>query len=401
MVSFARRPIIKRLAKIVCVLVVVAIAVSAVAVHLIDPRALATSLAASFKADTGRELAFSAVDIRLLPRPALVVSQLRLGNAAWATPPWLADVERVSVEPDLLALLTGRLHARRIALSGVQTWLETDADGVGNWVIASAKGSAAGWIKAVEIDAIDLATIAIDYRQGRSGKTTALRIDSARIDDPLATQPIRLSAMATVAGQRVEASATLGNLALLLANTPDYPVDFACRCGAALIDARGRIDRPLAAGGLDLALHAEAPEIAELAALFGAKLPPLGALRGSARLTGTMSAPAFAQIDATLGEAATHRLTLRGEITDLRAASGVDLHLRAQTTGAALPGLPPGLPPLRLNARLRDDASGYRLDDLELDVADSRVSAALQLTRSGQRLRVRGQLSSPLIDQRR
>lgn len=89
---------------------------------------------------------------------------------------------------------------------------------------------------------------------------------------------------------------------------------------------------------------------------------------------------------ATLGEAATHRLALRGEIADLRAASGIDLRLRAQTTGVALPGLPPGLPPLRINARLRDGASGYRLDDLELDVADSRVrrlTAAQRAAASG------------------
>ena len=366
--------------------------------HLIDPRALATSLATSFKADTGRELTFSAVDIRLLPRPALLVSQLRLGNAVWATQPWLADIERVSVEPDLLALLTGRLHARRIALSGVQAWLETSADGVGNWVIRSAKSNAPEWLKTVEIDEITVQSMAIDYRQGRSGKTTALRIDSARIDDPLATQPIRLSAIATVAGQRVEASATLGSLTTLLGNTPDYPIDFACRCGAARIDAQGRITEPLGAGVLDLALNAEAPEVAELAALFGASVPQLGALRVTAQLTGTASAPALTQIDATLGEPATHRFTLNGAVADLRAARGIDLHLRAQTTGAALPGLPPGLPPLRINARLRDDAAGYRLDELELDVADSRVNAALQLTRSDQRLHVRGQLSSPLID---
>lgn len=88
--------------KIVCVLVVAAIAVSAIAiaVHLIDPRSLATSLAASFKANTGRELSFSAVDIRLLPRPALLVSQLRLGNAAWATQPWLADAVRKQIKAD-------------------------------------------------------------------------------------------------------------------------------------------------------------------------------------------------------------------------------------------------------------------------------------------------------------
>ena len=366
--------------------------------HFWDPRALAASLAASVEAKTGRTLAFSAIDLQLLPRPALVVSQLRLGNAAWATQPWLATVERVSVEPDLPALLAGRLRARRIALSGVQTWLETDADGVGNWVVGSAQDGAPEWLKAVEIDTIAAQSIAIDYRHGGSDQTTALRIDRARIDDALAARPLRLSAMATIAGQRVEASATLGSLATLVGNPPDYPIDLSCRCGGARLEARGRVAEPLGAGVLDLALNAEAPEVAELAALFGTGLPPLGALRGTAQLTGTASAPALARIDATLGEPATRRLTLSGTVADLRAARGIDLRLRVQTTGAALPGLPPGLPPLRIDTRLRDDAAGYRLEDLELDVADSHVSAALQLARVDQRLRVSGRLSSPLID---
>ena len=280
----------------------------------------------------------------------------------------------------------------------MHTWLETDADGVGNWVFGSAKDGAPEWLKAVEIDAIDLSTIAVDYRDGSSGKTTALRIDSARIDDPLATRPLRLSASATVAGQRVEVAATLGSLATLLDNSPTYPIDVACRCGAARVEARGHIAEPLGARALDVALHAEAPELAELAALFGASLPPLGALRGTAQLNGTASAPALARIEATLGDQATHQLTLSGEVADLRAATGVDLRLRAQTTGAALPGLLPGLPQLRIDTRLRDDAAGYRLDDLELDVAGNRVSATLQLAHVGERLRVSGRLSSPLID---
>lgn len=394
MVSLARRALIKRLAKIVCILLVGAIALGAVAAHFADPRSLATSLAASVKATSGRELAFSEVSVRLLPRPALLVSQLRLGNAAWATQPWLASVERLSIEPDLLALLAGRLHARRIALAGVHAWLETDAEGVGNWLIGSAKDGAPDWLKAVEIDAIELSSVALDYRQGRSGKTSSLRVDALRIDGPLAPKPLRIDAHATIDGQRVEVAATLGDLATLLGDAPAYPVDVACRCGAARIEARGGIDRSRGVLGLDLELHAEAPEIAELAALFGAKLPLLGALRGTARLTGTASAPALAQIDVTLGDQATHQFALSGAVADLRAAAGVDLRLRAQTSDAALPGLPP----LRLNARLRDDAAGYRLDELALDVADSKVSASLQLARVGQRLRVSGQLSSPLID---
>jgi len=387
---------------------VATLAASAIAIHFVDPRSLAQSLAASVKADTGRELAFSDVKIKLLPRPTLHVSQLRLGNAAWAAQPWLAQVDRLSVEVDPLALLAGRLHARQIELSGVSTWLETDADGVGNWLIgAKTRSSTPEWLKTIEIDEIALQAIALDYRQGSSGKTSSLRLDSLRIERPLAPQAIRIKASATVDAKRVEATATVGDLAALLANAPAYPVDFACRYGAARLDAHGSIDRPLGPGILNLALHVEAPELDEL---FGASAPPLGALRGTARLSGAPSAPSLSQIDIAIGGNAGPKISLRGQIANPRAASGVDLQLTAAATdwwlptlAAALPadltpGLPPGLPPFRLSTRLRDDASGYRFDDLELSVADSRVGASLQVGRVGQRLRVSGQLTSPLID---
>jgi len=390
------RQIIKRLAIIACVLVVATIAASAITVHFVDPRSLAQSFAATIKADTGRELAFSDVKIKLLPRPTLHVSQLRLGNAAWATQPWLVEVDRASVELDPLALLAGRLHARQIELSGVSAWLETDADGVGNWLIgAKTRSSTPEWLKTIEIDEIALQAIALDYRQGSSGETSSLRLDSLRIERPLAPQAIRIKASATVDTKRVEATATVGDLATLLANAPDYPVDFACRYGAARLDAYGSIDRPLGPGILNLALNVEAPEPDEL---FGASAPPLGALRGTARLTGAPSAPALAEIDIAIGGKAMPELTLRGKIANPRAASGVDLQLTAAAADWWLPESGAHLPPFRLSTRLRDDASGYRLDDFELSVADSRVAASLQVGRAGQRLRVSGQLSSPLID---
>ena len=59
----------KKLAVIAGVVLVAAIAALAIAVHLYDPRSLALSLAASVKADTGRELQFGDVKINVLPRP--------------------------------------------------------------------------------------------------------------------------------------------------------------------------------------------------------------------------------------------------------------------------------------------------------------------------------------------
>jgi uncharacterized protein involved in outer membrane biogenesis len=91
---------LKTLAVVAGVLLVAAFAATAIVIHYLDPRSLAESLAASVKADTGRELSFGAVEVTLLPRPALVLSQLRFGNAAWGSRPWLAQAERVSAELD-------------------------------------------------------------------------------------------------------------------------------------------------------------------------------------------------------------------------------------------------------------------------------------------------------------
>ena len=87
---------LKRLAVAACILLVAALAALAIAIYFVDPRAVAVSLAASVKADTGRELSFGEVGVKLLPRPALVLSDVRFGNVAWGSQPWLAQVGRVT-----------------------------------------------------------------------------------------------------------------------------------------------------------------------------------------------------------------------------------------------------------------------------------------------------------------
>jgi len=389
----------KRLAIILCALLVAAVAAINIAVYLLDARSLAASLAASVKADTGRELGFGEVGIELLPRPALVVSAVRFGNAAWGSQPWLAQVGRVRAGLDLPALLAGRLRFRQVAISGANLLLETDPDGKGNWVVPQTN-AAPPWLKGIEIDELMLQAVTLNYRNGITGKVTSVQLDSARIELPLASQPIRLSTRATVAGQRMEVAGTIGPLAALLANAPAYPVDLECRYGEASVNLNGSIDKPLGSGDLNLALRAHAPEFDGLAALFGAAAPPLGAFRGTARLTGTMAAPGLSAIDIAIGGSGTPGITLRGTVASLRAASGIDLALAVATTEWWRPAAAAGvhLPPFRASARLRDAPRGYRLDDLEARVADSSVTASLQVVRDGPRLRVTGKLASPLID---
>jgi len=93
----------KRLALAAAALLVAAVAAIAAAVHYLNPRDLAISLAASVKADTGRELSLGGVSVTFLPRPALALQEVRFANAAWGSRPWMVQAARASADIDVLA----------------------------------------------------------------------------------------------------------------------------------------------------------------------------------------------------------------------------------------------------------------------------------------------------------
>jgi len=417
------------------VLLVAVVAAIAIAVHLFDPRSLGESMAASVKAGTGRELSFGEVGIELLPRPALVLSKVRFANAAWGSQPWMVQAGRVTAGIDAAALLSGRLHIRRLAVTDASVILETYRDGTGNWVIGSADAGASAWLETLEIDELALQGVAYTYRDGATGRTASAQLDSARIAGA-APHPIILSARVTFDGRSVDVAGTIGSLAALIANEPGYPVDLEARVGAASVTVHGAIDEPHGLAGLKLALRVQAAELAELAALFGVTVPPLGPFRGAAQLTGAAAAPVFSGIDVEIGAPGEMGLTargdlrgslstsghhkwqatgmevtiggrgmpeikLRGAVADLRAASGIDLQLTASASawwrpGAAADG--PRLPPFHARARLRDARQGYLVDDLEVAIAGNTLSASLQVAQVERRLRITGKAASPVID---
>jgi uncharacterized protein involved in outer membrane biogenesis len=353
---------VRRLVLIACGVLVAIFASIAIAVHYLDPRALAASFAASVKADTGRELSFGEVEIRLLPRPALELSQVRFGNAAWGAQPWLAQVGSVRADFDALALLAGRLRLKGVALSNASVSLETDREGNGNWVMGSGEGRVPAWLKSLEIDAINLQALAVSYRNGATGKTTQLQFDTAEFSASSASSPIHLALRMTFDGKPVEASATFGALAALLANESAYPVELNARLGAASVGMKGTIDNLRELGGLRLAAQAQAPEFAELAALFGATVAPIGAFRGEAQVTGAATAFEFSGMNVEIGARERIGLTARGTLKGSVAAGGgyewnsggVEVVLQGAQFGdlARWSGRPvPALGPYRIAAR--------------------------------------------------
>ncbi|MEO8441421.1 MAG: AsmA family protein, partial [Betaproteobacteria bacterium] len=461
------------------ILLFAAIAAVVIVVKRLDPGALAASLAAAVKSGTGREFTVGAAHIKLLPRPMIVLTDVRFANADWGTRPWLAEAGRVAAAIDLKRLLIGTIRIKYIEVEAATVLLETNRDGVGNWTISRPDAGPPPSLDALEIDRFAVDALAFTYRDGVSGDEKQVKLDAVRFDAISDSNVITLTVHANYDGVPIAAAGKIGTLAALVANQRDYPLDVEGEFGTAALRVHGTIGEPHELRGLNLTVSAQMPEFADYIAQTGAKVPPVGPFRGATQLTGTWAAPVFSAIDMEVGDEKRMKLAirgglegtrkagvyewqsseldlvltgselgelsqwygrplpawgayrvsaklrgasttpglyaidavfggadrpeikLRGDIKNARNASGVDLQVSASAgkwwRSVLFPAAPP-LPPFRASARVRDTRNGYRVDNLDMKIADSIVTASLDVIASGPRPRIAGRVTSPLID---
>jgi uncharacterized protein involved in outer membrane biogenesis len=150
--------------------------------------------------------------------------------------------------------------------------------------------------------------------------------------------------------------------------------------------------------GIDVV--AEGKQLGDLAAWIDRPFPAFGEYRISARASGSIAAPSLSAIDVAVGGDKTPKIKLVGSIGDVRAAGGIDLKIDARATRSwrLNANSATRLPPFRASVRLHDSGQGYRLDDLELKIAEKSVNASLDVAKVGSRLHIAGKVKLPVID---
>jgi len=119
-------------------LVVVGLVGVAIAVATIDINRLVASAQARVKTLTGRDLLISGgAKFEVSLEPKLIVNEVSFGNAPWAGAGPLAAAKRVTVQFELLPLLSGRFKVIRLDLLEPTFALATDAQGRGNWELGA------------------------------------------------------------------------------------------------------------------------------------------------------------------------------------------------------------------------------------------------------------------------
>lgn len=235
---------------------------------------------AEAKKATGRDLVLAGpIDLAISFSPAITLEDVRFANAAWGSRPQMATVKRLEVQVALLPLLSGNIAVKRLVLVKPDILLETDAQGRGNWAMATspaaAEGSKGGTATLPSFDSIEIRDGLVAYRNGNSGEKLRFAIDDLTLKAAGRSSPVRIDLAGRYNDAPVKLSGQLGAFDNLI-NDHDYALDLKAKAGGAEVTVSGKIAKPMSGQGADLKVTASGQSLADLGALTGAAPPPLG-----------------------------------------------------------------------------------------------------------------------------
>ncbi|WP_375595431.1 AsmA family protein [Algihabitans albus] len=278
-------------------LIVTALVGGYIYLSTLDFETLKAQLQGEVEKATGRQLTIDGpLDLAIGLQPAVAVDQVALSNADWGSRPQMVTLERFELELDLLSLLTGEVQVNRVVLVRPDILLETDPAGAGNWVMTAAAETAADETAAEgaatgdgapadsgasgdgplipNIVAVEIEEGQFVYRDGVSGETTTLGLDSLTLAQAGAAQELDL--VATFQGAEIALAGTIGAPAAVMADA-DLPIDLSGSVAGNDVSVNGTVATPLSAPTPNLTVSLAGESLASFAPLAGgAEIPPIG-----------------------------------------------------------------------------------------------------------------------------
>ena len=230
------------------------------------PQRLAALVAQQVSEATGRKLRIDGrLSLRLLPRIAVVATDLKLANPEGFSRPDMLQVRRAALNLRMAPLLHGDFVIEQLSLDGVDLLLETNSAGAVNWRFAERPEHAAAPATpasaqtrsppSLQVDRLQLDGVHLAYRDDRShGAQRAIELGSLRIDR--AGNAAHLIASATLAQRAWSLKGDIGTLTALLANQADWPFDLHLQGVGAHAEAKGMLMPGVSSRALKLDLSA-------------------------------------------------------------------------------------------------------------------------------------------------
>ena len=132
------------------------------------------------------------LELNISSTSSIVVTNIVLANAAWASTPEMLSIHRIEVSIELPSLLHDDIHIPRFHLQGVKALMETNTSGLSNWILAEPADDVAavtddtdttGEMKLPWIGNVSIGDVELTYRDGLTGREIFTKLDHASCYD--------------------------------------------------------------------------------------------------------------------------------------------------------------------------------------------------------------------------
>jgi len=239
---------------------------------------------------TGRQLQIAG-DMRfaLSLVPTIIVDDLSLSNASWASKDDMVKLNTLEIKIALLPLLSGDIQVEKLILIEPEILLETNKKGQKNWVFSEVKGNAdttkqQSSINSIAFHYVQIKNATIIYNNGHKGKHAKLDIKEIETQADSSKSPISISINAVYNGIPISGKGEIGSRNQFIQNQT-YPIDLDLEVSQAKLILKGEVDQPQTGKGLNLDLKFNVNDLADLSSLAKQKLPKFGPISLSGLLT--------------------------------------------------------------------------------------------------------------------
>ena len=288
---------------------------------------------------TGRRLSLNGeIELNLSSTPSIVISDIVLANAPWASEPEMLSVDRIAASIELSPLLHGNIHIPTIQLQGVKALLETSASGLSNWLLVEPADAEAdadvvdaddtttpGEMKLPWVGELSIGDVVFNYRDAQTGKEISAKLDHVKLDQarPGAADllsPTIIDIVGQVDNRPVEINGQLVLPSVFAADSLDVPIELHVKALGLTAEATGHLAGAVQAPAIDLSLHASATDLKQLRQLFGDVVPLVKSVELDMTVKADQDQPVLFKLNAAAGKA-----KLATELTILRQAAAPDI----------------------------------------------------------------------------
>lgn len=403
------------------------IAVLVVAVYVTvsryDFNGLKPKISRAVRDATGRELKLGGdIVLKIGLTPTLVVNDVTLQNAPWASRPEMAVIERFEMEVAILPLLSKKIDVRRLILVGPDVSFEADKAGELNLPFLAARGTSPvpPGVRTKEADAaaggkpliLSFNEVRIEkgrfsYRDDLTGNARAVTIDLLKASAAAFDSPIRLEIRGAYKDKAFEVKGTVGSLQAMADPGKAWLLKLTGKAAGATLTAEGEAEDLLHGKSLAVDLDVRGtsiPDVAGLADLTG--LPDAGPFKAAGRLVVSKNDLSIQKLDVEVGTEDLARLKLAGSINDIKARRGIDVTFELRGRDVSKAGQLAGLAvavkgPFQISGRTTDAAEGtWKVSELKGTLGESDLEGSLEVSVAGKRPRLSGSFSSRKVDLR-